>query len=175
MTIFCWAKTISNNSPILTNYFERHLKLTHWYDGPIWIKPQKDFFLRHPVELHTMSKELALIPKYAQYPNPTRSQKAPLVKACLRPMITIQTIPSVHPQSLFNLLKRPWIDLSRPPMTSNDLQWPISGYFWLFLAISSYFWIFLAISGYFRLFLTVSHYVWSNVKKRQKRQRDHLT
>ena len=90
----------------------------------------------------------------------------------LRPMITIQPIPSVHPQSLFNLLKRPWIDLSRPPMTSNDLQWPISGYFWLFLAISSYFWIFLAISGYFRLFLTVSHYVWPNVKKRQ---RDHLT
>ena len=44
-----------------------------------------------------------------------------------------------------------------------------------FLAISSYFWIFLAISGYFRLFLTVSHYVWPNVKKRQKRQRDHLT
>ena len=41
-----------------------------------------------------------------------------------RPMITIRTqsnpIPSVHPQSLFNHLNRPWIDLSRPPMTSND-------------------------------------------------------
>ena len=32
--------------------------------------------------------------------------------------------PSIHPipKSLFNHLKRPWIDLSRPPMTSNDLQ-----------------------------------------------------
>ena len=27
-------------------------------------------------------------------------------------------IPSVHPQSLFNHLNKPWIDLSRPPMTS---------------------------------------------------------
>ena len=45
MTIFCWAKTISNNSLILTNYFEKHLKLTHWYDGPIWIKPLKEVFL----------------------------------------------------------------------------------------------------------------------------------
>ena len=52
----------------------------------------------------------------------------------LRPMKTIQPIPSVHPQSLLNnLLKRPWIDLSRPlmnsnqwpPTTSNDLQWPL--------------------------------------------------
>ena len=34
---------------------------------------QRKFVLRHPVELHTMSKELALIPKYAQYPNPTRN------------------------------------------------------------------------------------------------------
>ena len=46
MTIFCWAKTISNNSLILTNYFEKHLKLTHWYDGPIWIKPLKEVFFR---------------------------------------------------------------------------------------------------------------------------------
>ena len=28
------------------------------------------------------------------------------------------SIPSVHPQSLFNHLNKPWIDLSRPPMTS---------------------------------------------------------
>ena len=53
----------------------------------------------------------------------------------LRPMITIQPIPSVHPQSLFNLLNRPWTDLSRPPMTSNDPFLNISGYFWLFPAI----------------------------------------
>jgi len=46
MTIFCWAKTISNNSLILTNYFEKHLKLTHWYDGPIWMKPLKEVFFR---------------------------------------------------------------------------------------------------------------------------------
>ena len=59
----------------------------------------------------------------------------------LRPMKTIQPIPSVHPQSLFNHLNRPWIDLGRPwmtyndpqwlPMTSNDLQWLTD---WLFSA-----------------------------------------
>ena len=31
-------------------------------------------------------------------------------------------IPS-NPQSFFNNFNRPWIDLSQPPMTSNDLQW----------------------------------------------------
>ena len=29
---------------------------------------------------------------------------------------------SIHPQNLFNQLNRPWIDMSRPPMASNDLQ-----------------------------------------------------
>ena len=40
----------------------------------------------------------------------------------LQPMITIPSHPSVHPipQSLFNHLNGPWIDLSRPPMTSNN-------------------------------------------------------
>ena len=43
-------------------------------------------------------------------------------------MITIQSHPTPpnHPQSLFNHLNRPWIDLSDlqwPPMKSNDLQW----------------------------------------------------
>ena len=33
--------------------------------------------------------------------------------------ISSNPIPS-NPQSLFDLLNRPWIDLSRPPMTSND-------------------------------------------------------
>ena len=32
------------------------------------------------------------------------------------------SIPSVHPQSLFNHLNRPWIDLPRPPMTSDDYR-----------------------------------------------------
>ena len=31
------------------------------------------------------------------------------------------TIPS-NQQSLFNRVNRPWVDLSRPPMTSNDVQ-----------------------------------------------------
>ena len=127
MTIFCWAKTISNNSLILTNYFEKHLKLTHWYDGPIWIKPLKEVFLGprgpHGIPSHIISgiyaswiiwrlikptppqpstAQCSLIPvqpstaKYSQYPNPTRnpnflvkpdpnptrSQKALLVKPC---------------------------------------------------------------------------------------------
>ena len=34
----------------------------------------------------------------------------------------IPSIHPVHPQSLLNHLNRPWIDLSWPPMTSNDLQ-----------------------------------------------------
>ena len=129
MTIFCWAKTISNNSLILTNYFEKHLKLTHWYDGPIWIKPLKEVFLGlrgpHGIPSHIITgiyaswiiwrlikptppqpstAQCSLIPvqpstaKYSQYPNPTRnpnflvkpdpnptrSQKALLVKACWR-------------------------------------------------------------------------------------------
>ena len=41
----------------------------------------------------------------------------------LRPMITIHPTNPI-PQSLFNHLNGPWIDLSRPPMTSNDLEWP---------------------------------------------------
>ena len=28
---------------------DEHLKLPHWCDGPIWIKPQKEVVLRHPV------------------------------------------------------------------------------------------------------------------------------
>ena len=43
-----------------------------------------------------------------------------------RPMITIHSsIPShpVHPQSLFNHLNGPWIDLSQLPMNTNDYQW----------------------------------------------------
>ena len=47
----------------------------------------------------------------------------------LRPMITIPSHPiqpnPVHPQSLFNHLNRPWIDLSRPPMT---IRWPSNDY-----------------------------------------------
>ena len=39
----------------------------------------------------------------------------------LHPMITIQSHPT-HPQSLFNYLNRPLIDLSQPPMTTNDYQ-----------------------------------------------------
>ena len=36
-----------------------------------------------------------------------------------------------HPQRLFYHLNKPWIDLSQPPMTSNDLQWLTD---WLFSA-----------------------------------------
>ena len=69
----------------------------------------------------------------------------------LRPMKTIQPIPSVHPQSLFNHLNRPWIDMSRPPITPNDLQEPTmaSNDLFLILAISGFFWLFLTISDYF--------------------------
>ena len=76
----------------------------------------------------------------------------------LRPMTTIQPIPSVHPQSLFNHLTGLgliWVNLQWPPMTSNDLQWPpphsnfflttfrlhsdhILTTFWLFLIISDW-------------------------------------
>ena len=44
----------------------------------------------------------------------------------------IQGVPS-NQQSLFNHLNRPWIDLSRPTMTSKDLQWPpmTTTTFWL--------------------------------------------
>ena len=78
-----------------------------------------------------------------------------------------------HQQSLFNHINRPWIDLSRPPKTSNDLQrppmtpnnlkWPSMTYFWLFLfflAISCFFWLCLATCGYFWLFLAVSVCFW---------------
>ena len=42
---FCWAKTISNNPTIYTNWFEYHFELPHWYDAPLWIKPLKGVFL----------------------------------------------------------------------------------------------------------------------------------
>ena len=42
---FCWAKTISNNPTIYTNWFEYHFELPHWYDAPLWIKPLRGVFL----------------------------------------------------------------------------------------------------------------------------------
>ena len=78
-------------------------------------------------------------------------------------------IPSVRHIPL-NELNWPKIDLSRPPMTSNDvkwppmtsngLQWPLMTFNNLFMAIFDYFWPFLAISGHFWLFLTISGYFW---------------
>ena len=41
-----------NNLKWLTDSDQKvveHLKLPHWCDGPIWIKPQKEVVLRHPV------------------------------------------------------------------------------------------------------------------------------
>ena len=63
----------------------------------------------------------------------------------LRPIIT-NPIPShpVHPQSLFYILKRPWIDPSRPPMTSNDYQWlsmTTNDYQWLTMTTNDYQWL----------------------------------
>ena len=68
----------------------------------------------------------------------------------LWPMITIHPIPphpiqTVHPQSLFNHLNRPWIDLSGLPMTTHDYQWlPMTiqwlsdDYLWLPMTTNDY-------------------------------------
>ena len=153
MTIFCWAKTISNNSLILTNYFEKHLKLTHWYDGPIWIKPLKEVFLGprgpHGIPSHIITgiyaswiiwrlikptppqpstAQCSLIPvqpstaKYSQYPNPTRnpnflvkpdpnptrSQKALLVRAWTS--VTASTsFESASSSTTFSQISATWV------------------------------------------------------------------
>ena len=67
-----------------------------------------------------------------------------------RPMITIPSNLSI-PQSLFNHLNRPGIDLRWPPMTSNDLQWlPMTtdDYQWLPMTTDVYRWLSMTTNDY---------------------------
>ena len=77
------------------------------------------------------------------------SRERHLLEGALRLPMTYDNHP-IHPYNPIHIWhwRRPLI-IDWSESTSNDLQWPIHGYFWLFIAISGYFWLLLAISDYF--------------------------